>query len=47
MTIGPNVNVNVTYKFLVKQFNVLNLKKLKCFHIPLQNVLALFQVLNF
>lgn len=34
MAIGPNVNVKVIYKFLVKQFNALNLKKLKCFHIP-------------
>ena len=34
MVIGPNVNVKVIYKFLVKQFNALNLKKLKCFHIP-------------
>lgn len=34
MAIGPKVNVKVTYKFLVKQINALNLKKLKCFHIP-------------
>ncbi len=31
MTIGSNLNIIRTYKFLVKQFNVLNLKKLKCF----------------
>jgi hypothetical protein len=31
MAIEPNVNIIRAYKFLVKQFNVLNLKKLKCF----------------
>ena len=31
MTIGPNVNIIRTYKFLVKRFNMLNLKKLKYF----------------
>ena len=31
MAIGPNVNVTATYKFLVKQFNGRNFKKLKCF----------------
>jgi hypothetical protein len=31
MAIGLNVNVNVTYKYLVVSFHKPNVKKLKCF----------------
>lgn len=47
MAIGPNVNVNVTYKFLVDSFYKPNIKKLKCFLAAQQDVANPFQVLNF